>query len=123
MIKKTPLHQKHIKLKAKMVAFAGWEMPIYYPSGIIAEHKSVRSSCGVFDVGHMGLINIERQTSNIKKAEEFLNRIGTNDVSKLGDFSSQYSILCNEQGGVVDDVLIYKLPDNYRVVANASNTE
>jgi len=123
VLKKTALYKNHIDLKAKMVPFAGWEMPVFYPAGIIAEHKAVRSSCGVFDVGHMGLINIKPQTSNIKKAEEFLNKIGTNDVSKLIDFSCQYSVLCNEQGGVVDDVLIYKLIDHYIVVVNASNTD
>ncbi|OGC03401.1 hypothetical protein A2276_00595 [candidate division WOR-1 bacterium RIFOXYA12_FULL_43_27] len=123
MLKRTPLYDKHLTLKAKMVPFAGWEMPIYYPQGIIAEHKAVRSSCGVFDIGHMGIIKLKGQSAKLKSAELFLNKIGTNDVAKLSDYSCQYSVICNEEGGVVDDILIYKFPDHYIVVANASNTD
>ncbi len=101
-----------------MAPFAGFEMPISYPTGIIAEHKAVRSSCGVFDVGHMGIVRVKGQG-----ARDFLNKIGTNDVSRLKDFTCQYSVICNEEGGVVDDVLIYNLPGHYMVVANASNTD
>lgn len=124
MLKRTVLFDKHVSLGAKMVPFAGWEMPIYYPQGIIAEHKAVRTSCGVFDVGHMGLIKVLNPKSEIRNnSEQFLNYISTNDVSKLKEYSCQYSVICNEEGGVVDDVLIYKLPDHYMMVVNASNTD
>lgn len=119
MLKKTPLYNKHVSLGAKMAPFAGFEMPISYPAGIIAEHKAVRSTCGVFDVGHMGLVSFQPTANSL----QLLNKICTNDVSKLKDFSCQYSVICNEEGGVVDDVLIYKLPNHYMVVANASNTD
>lgn len=118
MPKRTPLYDKHLELKAKMVPFAGWEMPIYYPQGIIAEHKAVRGSCGVFDIGHMGLIRVKGQGSRA-----FLNKIGTNDVSTLKDFSCQYSVICNEAGGAIDDILTYKFSNHYIVVANASNAD
>lgn len=121
-MKRTSLFEKQLALKAKMVSFAGWEMPVSYPAGIIAEHLAVRKTCGVFDIGHMGIIKIKDKNEK-RKAEEFLNKIATNDVSGLADFSSQYSVVCNEQGGVIDDILVYKLPGYFFVIANASNAE
>ncbi|MFC1495992.1 glycine cleavage system aminomethyltransferase GcvT [Candidatus Margulisiibacteriota bacterium] len=123
MTNKTPLYTKHLELKAKMIPFAGWEMPISYPTGIIAEHKAVRASCGIFDIGHMGLIKIKDKREKIKAMEDYINKITTNDVRKLVDYSSQYSIICNEEGGVVDDILVYKFPEHYTLVVNASNTD
>jgi aminomethyltransferase len=116
-LKKTPLYSKHLALNAKMAPFAGWLMPISY-SGIIAEHNAVRRAAGVFDVSHMGIIDITGED-----ALAFIQKIATNDASLLEVGQAQYSILCNESGGVIDDILIYRLPDRYRIVANASNTE
>jgi aminomethyltransferase len=117
-LKRTPLYQKHLGLGARMVPFAGWEMPVSYPAGIIAEHTAVRTSAGIFDIGHMGLIKIEGET-----ALALIQKTATNDASKLEMGQCQYSILCNEKGGVVDDILVYHLPMFYLIVANASNTE
>ncbi|MGB9612963.1 MAG: hypothetical protein ACPL4K_02140, partial [Candidatus Margulisiibacteriota bacterium] len=101
-----------------MVEFAGWEMPISYPTGIIAEHQAVRNAAGIFDIGHMGLIKIEGD-----KALALIQKVTTNDASKLSPYQCQYSLLCNQRGGVIDDVLVYNLPMFYLMVANASNTE
>jgi len=117
-LKRTPLYQKHVDLGAKMVPFAGWEMPVYYPAGIIAEHTAVRTSVGIFDIGHMGLVKIEGEG-----ALSLIQKATTNDASRLELNQCQYSILCNEKGGVVDDILVYRLPMLYLIVANASNTD
>lgn len=101
-----------------MVPFAGWEMPVSYPAGIIAEHNAVRASVGIFDIGHMGLIKIEGD-----EALPLIQRAATNDASKLSLHQCQYSILCNEKGGVIDDILVYNLPMFYLIVANAANTD
>jgi glycine cleavage system T protein (aminomethyltransferase) len=117
MLKKTPLNQIHKSIGAKMVPFAGWEMPVSYKS-IIEEHNAVRNSVGIFDVGHMGLIKIEG-----KEALAFVQKITTNDASKLEINQGQYSILCNDKGGTIDDILLFRLPNHYLIVSNASNTE
>ncbi|MFH1387180.1 MAG: glycine cleavage system aminomethyltransferase GcvT [bacterium] len=117
-LKRTPLFQKHVDLGAKMVPFGGWEMPVSYPQGIIAEHNAVRNSLGLFDIGHMGLIKIEGDG-----ALPFIQKVATNDASKLEINSCQYSVLCNDNGGVVDDILVYRLPMLYMIIANASNTD
>jgi aminomethyltransferase len=116
-LKRTPLFQKHVELGAKMVPFAGWEMPVSYPAGIIAEHTAVRTAVGIFDIGHMGLIKVEGDG-----ALALIQKAATNDASKLEINQCQYSALCNERGGVVDDILVYRLPMLYLIVANASNT-
>jgi aminomethyltransferase len=118
MLKRTPLYEQHLKLGARMVEFAGWEMPVSYPAGIIAEHNAVRSSVGIFDIGHMGLIKIEGED-----ALTLIQKTTTNDASRLELNSGQYSILCNDKGGVVDDILVYRLPMFYLIVCNASNAE
>ena len=117
MLKRTPLFQEHLKLNAKIAPFAGFEMPVSY-SGIIAEHNAVRSSVGIFDIGHMGLVKIVGDN-----ALAFLQKVATNDASKLALGQCQYSILCNEQGGVVDDILVYSLPMYFLLVVNASNID
>lgn len=117
-LKRTPLYQKHVDLGAKIVPFAGWEMPVSYPAGIIAEHLAVRSSAGLFDISHMGLIKIEGDD-----ALKLIQKVATNDAAKLAVNQCQYSVLCNERGGAIDDVLVYRLPMSYLVIANASNTE
>ncbi|MBI5701517.1 glycine cleavage system aminomethyltransferase GcvT [Candidatus Saganbacteria bacterium] len=125
-LKKTPLYNEHIKLGAKIVPFAGWEMPVSYPPGIIQEHLSVRNSCGMFDVSHMGIIDINSK-SEIRnpnnEALDFILRIATNNASLLAINEGQYSVVCNEHGGTVDDIFVFRLEDRYRLVVNASNTE
>jgi aminomethyltransferase len=117
-LKRTPLHDRHVAAGAKMVPFAGWEMPVQY-AGIKDEHLTVRSAAGVFDVSHMG----EIETSG-PDAEAFLQRILSNDVSKIAEGGAQYSVLCKEDGGVLDDLFSYKLgPDRFLTVTNAANHE
>jgi aminomethyltransferase len=109
-----PIHQQ---LGAKIVGFAGWEMPVQY-EGLREEHLAVRRSAGLFDVSHMGEIEIRG-----KEAGLFCQRITTNDVSGIGDLQAQYTLFCNHEGGVVDDVILYRLSDeNYLFCVNASNT-
>jgi aminomethyltransferase len=118
LLKRTPLYEKHLVLGAKMVPFAGWEMPVSYPDGIIAEHLAVRSGAGLFDIGHMGLIKLEGDG-----ALEIIQKAATNDASRLVSGQCQYSALCNEQGGVIDDILVYRLPAFYLIIANAVNAD
>ncbi len=115
-LKRTPLHARHAEAGAKLVPFAGWEMPVQY-EGVRAEHLAVRGSCGVFDVSHMG----EIETSG-PEAAELLQRLLSNDVSKLAVGGAQYSVLCREDGGVLDDLFTYRLAsDRFLTVTNASN--
>jgi len=107
MLKRTPLYDQHKKLGAKTVPFAGFEMPVSYPAGIIAEHNTVRNDVGLFDIGHMGLINLVGED-----ALALIQKVGTNDASKLEINQCQYSVLCNEKGGTIDDILVYRLPMN-----------
>src|SRR3954470_23330716 len=117
-LKRTPLHDRHVAAGAKMVPYAGWEMPVQY-AGIKDEHLTVRSSAGVFDVSHMG----EIETTG-PDAEAFLQRILSNDVSRLAEGGAQYSVLCREDGGVLDDLFTYRLPGGtFLTVTNASNHE
>jgi len=116
--KKTPLYPQHLQLKAKIVNFGGWSMPVSY-EGVLAEHKTVREAVGLFDVSHMGEIRIVG-----KKASDFLNHLLTNDVKTLSVGQGQYSAMCNEQGGFIDDLIVYKLKnDEYLLCVNAGNTE
>jgi aminomethyltransferase len=117
-LKRTPLFVDHQKIGAKMVAFAGFEMPVTY-SGVIEEHKAVRESVGLFDVSHMGEIWVKG-----KNALPFLQYVTTNDVSKLKPGKAQYSCLPNGKGGIVDDILVYQYSsDKYFLVVNASNVK
>jgi aminomethyltransferase len=118
-LKRTPLHDRHVAAGARLVPFAGWEMPVQYPAGIRAEHTAVRERAGVFDVSHMG----EIETSG-PEAEKLLQRLLSNDVSKLAPGGAQYSVLCREDGGVLDDLFTYRLADDrFLTVTNASNHE
>ncbi len=118
MLKRTPLYESHAAIGAKIVDFAGWEMPVQY-SGPIPEHMAVREAAGLFDVSHMGEIEIIGAN-----ALELVERLTTNDVSKLADNQVQYSILTNEQGGVIDDLLVYRINAEYfLLVVNAANTD
>jgi len=117
-LKKVALNEVHEKLGARMVPFAGYNMPVRYSSDI-EEHMTVRNGVGVFDVSHMGEFKIEGAN-----ALDLIQRVTSNDASKLIDGQAQYSCLPNETGGIVDDLLIYKIKDNdYLVVVNASNIE
>ncbi|HEU5118194.1 MAG TPA: glycine cleavage system protein T, partial [Isosphaeraceae bacterium] len=112
----TPLHDWHVKHGGRMVDFAGWSMPVQY-SSIVDEHQAVRQRVGLFDISHMGRLRFDGE-----EARAWLNRSTTNDVSKLQPGQIQYSLMCNESGGVIDDLLVYRLPDEgYGVVCNASN--
>ncbi|MEX2252561.1 MAG: glycine cleavage system aminomethyltransferase GcvT [Thermoleophilaceae bacterium] len=118
-LRRTPLFDRHREAGAKLVPFAGWEMPVQYTEGIKAEHVAVRTSAGLFDVSHMG----EVETSG-PDAEAFLQRVLSNDVTKIAEGGAQYSVLCREDGGVLDDLFTYKLgADRYLTVTNASNHE
>lgn len=116
-MKKTGFNNIHKKLGAKLVDFAGFEMPVQY-EGIIAEHKAVRGSAGVFDVSHMGEVEVRG-----KDAFDFVQKITTNDVSKLEPGDVQYSAMCLKDGGIVDDLLVYRFPDYFMLVINAANIE
>lgn len=115
--KKTALYDRHIALGGKVVPFAGYLMPIQY-SGIIDEHMTVRQSVGMFDVSHMGEFIVRG-----KDAESFLNRMTTNNVAKLAPGEIQYSSMLYDNGGVVDDLLVYRFEDHFMTVVNASNLE
>ena len=116
-MEKTSFFEIHKKLNAKMVEFAGFEMPVQY-EGIIAEHKKVRESVGVFDVSHMGEIEISG-----KSACDFIQKITINDVSKLNEGKIQYSAMCYKDAGIVDDLLVYNCGSYYMLVVNASNKD
>lgn len=116
--KRSPLHEAHLALNARMVPFAGWEMPVQY-TGIVDEHKAVRERVGVFDISHMGQFLIEGAG-----AEAFLNRALTNNASKLSISQGQYTLLLNDRGGVIDDLIVYRLSDQtYFLVVNASKID
>src|SRR5215210_5442337 len=115
-LKRTPLHDRHAAAGARLVPFAGWEMPVQY-TGIREEHMAVRRGVGVFDVSHMGQV----ETSGAD-AQAFLQRLLSNDVSRIAVGGAQYSVLCRDDGGVLDDLFTYRLgEDRYLTVTNASN--
>ncbi len=114
---KTPLYKKHVELNANMVDFANYRMPMQY-SSIFEETKAVRNSAGLFDVSHMGEIEVSGGN-----ATEFINYLVTFDISKLKDFQAKYTVMLNERGGIIDDLLVYKLKERYLIVVNASNQE
>ena len=117
-IRRTPLYEVHKSLNAKFTEFGGWEMPLQY-SSIVKEHIAVRTTVGLFDLSHMGEIDVCG-----KGANELVQKLSTNDVSRLTDGQVLYTLLCNETGGIVDDILIYRHADNdYTLVVNAANIE
>lgn len=113
---RTPLDDVHRSLGAKMVPFAGYEMPIHYPGGIRAEHVAVRTAAGLFDVSHMGEFTVRGP-----QAAAFVQRLTVNDVSRVAPGQAQYSAICNEEGRVLDDLLVYRFDDRFVLVVNASN--
>jgi len=118
-LKKTPLNEMHRELGGKMVDFGGWDMPVQYPAGVIEEHVATRTRAGLFDVSHMGEVWVEGPD-----AIPFVNRLTTNDVTKLIDGQAHYSALTNDSGGVVDDLLVYRFgPEKLLLVVNAGTTD
>jgi aminomethyltransferase len=115
-LKRTPLHDIHVALGAKIVPFAGYEMPVQYPGGITAEHKAVREGCGIFDVSHMGEFWV-----NGARAVDFVNYVTTNNVAALAVGQVHYSTILNDRGTIEDDCLIYRFADRVMMVVNASN--
>jgi aminomethyltransferase len=115
---RTPLYERHVALGARLVPFAGWEMPVQY-EGVIPEHRAVRADAGVFDVSHMGEIEVEGP-----RARELLQAALSNDLDRIGPGQAQYTLLTNEQGGIVDDLIVYELdPQRFLLIVNAANRE
>jgi aminomethyltransferase len=116
--KKTPLYDEHVRLGAKMVPFAGWLMPVQYTS-IVAEHQAVRNDVGMFDISHMGQFIVDGTG-----AREWLNKMLTNNINKLDVGMGQYTLLLNEHGGIIDDLIVYRIGDqNFLLVVNAARAE
>jgi aminomethyltransferase len=117
-LRRTPLHDRHVALGARMVPFAGWDMPVQY-EGVIQEHRAVRGDAGAFDVSHMGELEIEGP-----RAAELLQSLLSNDVGRIGPGRAQYTLLTNDRGGILDDLIVYRLdPFRYLLIVNASNRE
>ncbi len=117
-MKRTPLFESHKKLGARLIEFGGWEMPVQY-SSIVDEHLCVRKSSGVFDISHMGEVSVSGPGSS-----KFLNQLLTNDIEKLSVGQGHYTLMCNEQGGVIDDLYAYRIGgDQYLLIVNASRIE
>lgn len=115
-LRRTPLHGEHLALDGRMVPFAGYEMPVQYPTGILAEHRAVREAAGLFDVSHMGQIEVRGEG-----ARDFVQFVTSNDVDRAEVGQAQYSTLLRESGTLLDDLLVYRFPDHYMLVVNASN--
>jgi aminomethyltransferase len=116
-LRRTPLYDRHAEAGARLVPFAGWEMPVQY-EGIRPEHVAVRTAAGIFDVSHMGQVE-----TGGPGAEAFLQRMLSNDVSKIADGGAQYSVLCRDDGGVLDDLFTYRFGERFLTVTNAANHE
>ena len=114
MQKRTPLYEEHLALGAKMVDFGGWAMPVNYGSQV-EEHLAVRSNAGMFDVSHMTIVDVSGANS-----EGFLRHVLANDVKRLSENQALYSLMLNETGGIIDDLIVYKLKDRYRCVFNGA---
>jgi aminomethyltransferase len=117
-LRRTPLYERHVAAGARMVPFAGWEMPVQY-EGVIPEHLAVRRDAGAFDVSHMGQLHVEGPA-----AASFLQSMLSNDIERLADGGAQYTLLTNERGGIVDDLIVYRMAHgHYLLVVNAGNRE
>ncbi|MEL6615447.1 MAG: glycine cleavage system aminomethyltransferase GcvT [Bacteroidota bacterium] len=117
-LRRTPLHPQHVALGAKMMPFAGWDMPVQY-AGILDEHRAVREAAGLFDVSHMGEVAVTGPG-----AQAYVQHLVTNDVTRIVDGQAQYTVMCHASGGAVDDLLVYrKAEDDWMLVINASNIE
>src|SRR5438093_3667307 len=117
-LRRTPLYERHVAAGARMVPFAGWEMPVQY-EGVIPEHRAVRSDCGIFDVSHMGELEVEGMM-----ARDVLQAALSNDVDAVAVGEAQYTLLTNERGGIVDDLIVYRTDEyRYLLIVNASNRD
>jgi aminomethyltransferase len=116
-LRRTPLYERHAAAGARLVPFAGWEMPVQY-EGIRQEHVAVRTRAGLFDVSHMGQVE-----TGGPDAEAFLQHVLSNDIAKIADGGAQYSVMCRDDGGVLDDLFTYRIGDRFLTVTNASNHE
>ena len=117
-LKKTPLYEQHVEANGKIIEFAGWEMPVQY-EGLTQEHNAVRNQAGIFDVSHMGEVDVKGPA-----AAEFVQTLVTNDASVLEDNQIMYALMCQDDGGVVDDLLVYKFDKNhFYLVINAANID
>jgi aminomethyltransferase len=114
---KTPLFDWHVAHGGRMVEFGGWQLPVQY-TGVVAEHQAVRSSVGLFDISHMGRLSFDGPDS-----AKLIQHVWTNDVETMGDWQVRYGLMCNEQGGIHDDVLVYRWPYGWSMVVNAANRE
>ena len=118
-MRRTPLYEAHLRLGAKMVDFGGWEMPVSYPTGILDEHRATRTAVGIFDVCHMGEVHFAGAGAGAT-----VQRLVTNDVARLENGRAFYTVACLPSGGIVDDLIVYRLaPDHYVAVVNASNID
>ena len=116
--RKTPLYDEHVRLGAKMVSFAGWVMPVQYTS-IVQEHQAVRNNVGIFDISHMGQFIVDGAG-----AREWLNVMLTNNIDKLDVGMGQYTFLLNERGGIIDDLIVYRIGDQkFLLVVNAARAD
>ncbi|HUP89456.1 MAG TPA: glycine cleavage system aminomethyltransferase GcvT, partial [Longimicrobiales bacterium] len=112
------MYEEHAAAGAKLVPFAGFEMPVQYKTGIRAEHNAVRTGAGLFDVSHMGELEVRGP-----QALDLVQYVTTNDASKLQVGQAQYSVICRQDGGCVDDCIVYRFDDRYMIVVNASNKD
>jgi aminomethyltransferase len=117
-LKRTPLHDEHVALGGRLVPFAGFEMPVQYPTGIVKEHQAVRGAAGLFDVSHMGEFEVRGP-----QALDLIQSLLTNDASRLAVGQAQYTVLCTSEGTALDDCIVYRFDDHYMVVVNAGNLE
>jgi aminomethyltransferase len=117
-LRRTVLYEEHARLGARMVPFAGWEMPVQY-EGVIPEHRAVRADCGVFDVSHMGEVEVEGP-----RARALLQSLLSNDLDRIGPGRAQYTLLTNERGGILDDLIVYEFdPFRFFLIVNAANAD
>lgn len=115
-MQQTPLYEKHVALGARMVDFAGWALPVQYPTGPLTEHHAVRTAAGLFDIDHMGQLALSGPD-----AERFLQHVQVWDVSAMQPYETHYSLLLYDDGTIVDDIFLYRLPDQWLIVVNAAN--
>jgi len=118
MARQTELYARHVALGGKIVDFAGWLLPVEYPTGPLEEHHTVRRAAGLFDIDHMGQLVVKGPD-----ALSYLQRVVTMDVSRMAMGEAHYSLVCYEDGGIVDDIFVYRLPDRYFIAINAANAE
>ena len=117
-LRRTPLFQEHVKLGARMIEFGGWTMPVFY-AGIMAEHQTVRNRVGIFDISHMGQIEVSGTA-----ATKWLNTLLTNNLANLSVGEGQYTLMLNERGGIIDDLIVYRRTEaSYLMVVNAATVD